>query len=159
MLVTYTPDGGDQQRWEFEPLKLKASEAELIEKRYGDRYSVWLDQARAGQVKARRVLLWHLLRRTHHTLRFEDTPDFTLAELTVEHSLDELREVRQRVLATDVEPEMRDAVLASLDADIAKAEQAGAGPSGVADDVASRDAEDAASDEGKASASSSTSTG
>lgn len=125
MWVTYKPE--DQpaeaaQRWEFNPDRVRTSEAELIEKRYGANWDTWRNDVRAGSARARRVLLWHLIRRKHNTLRYEDTPDFYMDELLVEHSVAELLELKERLAKAKVDDEgMREQMATALDIEITDA--------------------------------------
>lgn len=121
MLVTYTPESGDAQRWEFDPKRVRASEAEAIEKRAGENWDSWLFAVQAGSMRARRVLLWHLLRREHPSLRWEDTPDFYAGELLVEHTVAELTEIRDRVEAARLSADQREQALTALDVAITEA--------------------------------------
>lgn len=122
MYVTYKPADGDAQRWEWNPDRVRQSDAELIEKRYGGK--TW-DQFKAGVMsgdsKARRVLLWHLLRREHHTLRYEDTPDFYVGELVVEFGVAEVAVMRDRILKASIPDDERDQMLTALDIQMADA--------------------------------------
>lgn len=124
MHITYAPE--DQpaeaaQRWEFDPGRVRSVEAEMIEKRYGQNFDTWRNDVRAGSARARRVLLWHLLRRKHHTLRFEDVPDFLMAELVVEHSVAELLELKARIDKANLDEETRTQVATALDVEISDA--------------------------------------
>lgn len=122
MIVTYSPEDGPQQRWEFAPRKIKSRQAEEIERRYGAGFGTWVTHLREGVASARRVLLWHLMRRDHPTLRWDDVPDFGWGELEVELSRDELTAVRERAAAdTSLDPEVREAALEALDKQIAEA--------------------------------------
>jgi hypothetical protein len=118
MRVTYTPAGGDATLYDFDPDAVRASAAELIEKRYGDTYDKWRAAIVQGSIKARRVLLWHLTTLTHHTLRYEDTPDFAAGELVVELSKAELLALRAKVEKSNLES--RDELLSALDMEIAQ---------------------------------------
>ncbi|MFF0469328.1 hypothetical protein ACFYPX_18090 [Micromonospora zamorensis] len=132
MHVTYTPEGGTAQRWDFNPGRVRAAEAELIEKRYGKAWDQFRADVQTGSMKARRVLLWHLLRREHHTLRFEDVPDFYTDELLVEHSVDELTLMREKLAQADLPDGDRDQMLAMLDIELAEAAARGEVPGGKA---------------------------
>lgn len=122
MFVTYKPEDGDVQRWRFDPGRVRASKAEMIEKRFGQNWDVWLANVQSGSMKARRVLLWHLLTLAHNGLRFEDVPDFFADELLVEHSVDELTEIRDRVAkSTKIPEEQRDMMLDALDVEMTEA--------------------------------------
>lgn len=94
MRITYEPEGEPAQEWDFDPQDIRASEAEIIEKRYGENFGPWTAGVQGANMRARRVLLWHLMRRQHHTLRYEDTPDFRAGELKVDYSVAELEEMR-----------------------------------------------------------------
>ena len=118
MRVTYTAGPGDVTVWEFDPDDILQSQAEMVEKRYGKNWDTFLVDVRSGSAKARKVLLWHLQRQTHHTLRFEDTPDFKMGAVKVEHSVDELLLIRERVAKSSLPDEDKDAVLAALDVEI-----------------------------------------
>lgn len=99
MFVTYRPEGSDApQTWEWEPRKVRASRAEMIEKRAGENWEAWLMGVQQGNMRARRVLLWHLMSMPHPTMKFEDTPDFYAGELEIQHSAAELVEMRERIV-------------------------------------------------------------
>lgn len=121
MHVTYRPEDGDEQRWEFVPGRIRASQAELIEKRYGQNWEKWCADVQSGNMRARRVLLWHLLCREHHTLRFEDTPDFVADELLVEHSVTELSALKERLLKADLPEAEREQLVYALDLEMSEA--------------------------------------
>lgn len=129
MKVTYREAKDAEPRvWVFDPEEVPQSQAEMIEKRYGRNWDAFLQDVRQGSAKARKVLLWHLLRRELHTLRYEDTPDFRMGAVVVEHTLDELLVLRDRVAkASGLEEEERQQVLAALDDDITAAEAETAG--------------------------------
>lgn len=97
MFVQYKPKDGEAQQWDFDPDEVRQSQAEMVEKRYGANWDAFLAAVRGGEAKARRVLLWHLIRLTHHTLRIEDVPDFRMGELTVEYSSTELRQLKDQL--------------------------------------------------------------
>lgn len=121
MFVTYKPEDAAEQRWEFDPRKVRASRAEMIEKRSGENWDNWLVAVQSGQMRARRVLLWHLMSLDHPTLRFEDTPDFYAGELEIEHSVAELTEIRDKVVKANLPAEQREQVMLALDGEITAA--------------------------------------
>lgn len=126
MIVTYTPDGGEKQEWEWNPDKVRAVEGELIEKRFGDTHDKFKVAVQSGSIKARRVLLWHLLKRAHPTLRHEDV-DFDADELKVEMTRFELEQMKDRVVkAKGMDESERDKMLAALDSEIETAPSGGA---------------------------------
>lgn len=93
MDITYTPEGQEPQVWSFNSGRVRTAEAEQIEARSGMKYEEWAVAIQAGSARARRVLLWHLMRRDHPRLRFEDTPDFYMDELVLEYDVAELRDL------------------------------------------------------------------
>jgi hypothetical protein len=127
VIVTYRPDGQDEQRWEFDPGAVRAVQAEAIEKRAGQPWDQWRQDVMQGATRARRVLLWHLLKTEHPNLRFEDV-DYAISELQVEFTRDELIELREAArTAPGITEEQREMALAALDQQIAAAET-GASP-------------------------------
>lgn len=125
MRVTYSPENGDRQEWDFDPNRVRQADAELIEKRYGGRWAEFLLDVEGGGAKSRRVLLWHLMRRTHNTLRYEDVPDFYMGELEVDYTLSELGGIRERVLKMSIPEDEREQILTALDLGITDALAAG----------------------------------
>lgn len=123
MLVTYTPDGDKAQSksWVFEPGRVRLSEAAAVEKQYGESWEKFVADVQAGGARARRVLLWLLQRRAHPILRFDDTPDFYLDEVVLEHTLDELTAIRARLEQAGLSESDLDTASALLDAQIAEA--------------------------------------
>ncbi|MFY1660908.1 hypothetical protein [Micromonospora sp. WMMD1274] len=97
MIVTYKPEGGEAQEWEFRPGRVKSSEAEILQRRFGGTWDEFAVGVLKGDIRARRIMLWHLLRQAHNTLMFEDMPEFYMDELVVEHTKHELGEMRNNV--------------------------------------------------------------
>lgn len=125
MQLIYTPDGQDAQRWPVDLGRFRVAECEAIEKRTGMPYGTQYKEALlAGSVRARRALLWTLLRREHHTLRYDDV-DFADGELVLEFDVDEYRAMRDQVAGdATLADEDRARGLAVLDQAIAEAEAA-----------------------------------
>lgn len=89
MFVTYQPeDGNPPQVWEFDPKRVRVSEQVLVEKAFGGTWAQFQMGVLRGQALARRVLLWHLVRRDHPTVhvKVDETPDFMDCELLVEQT-------------------------------------------------------------------------
>lgn len=125
MIVTYTPEGEEKQEWSWDPDKVRVVEGELIEKRFGDTYDKFKAAVQAGSIKARRVLLWHLLKRAHPTLRLEDV-DFVAGDLKVELSRNELEQLRSRLEKhKGMDEGERERMLAALDSEIETAPSGG----------------------------------
>lgn len=73
--LTYTPEGAPPETFDFDPDKVLSLEAEALENVGGeawDSYADWLERIGTGNVRARRALLWVMLRRTNPELRFVD---------------------------------------------------------------------------------------
>jgi hypothetical protein len=121
MKVTYTAGPDDVTVWEFDPDDVWQAQAEMVEKRYGKNWDTFLIDVRQGSARARRVLLWHLQRQVHHTLRLEDVPDFKMGAVKVEHSVDELILIRDRVAKSSLSEEDKEGLLAAFDVEISDA--------------------------------------
>lgn len=115
MHVTFAPEDGDRQEWNFKPGRVRASEAQVIEKQFGGNWDEFAMGVQSGNIKARRVMLWHLLRLEHPMLRFQDVPDFFADELLVEFTVEELAPMRDRLQKATLPEDQRDQVLAALD--------------------------------------------
>jgi hypothetical protein len=120
VLVKYMPEGQETPtEWEFDPNRVRQSDAEMIEKRSGLSWMKWVESIQAGSAAARRVLLWHLMRKDHHTLRLEDTPDFYMGELEIDYSLADLQKLREQTVDSSLDDARKAEVLARLDVEIA----------------------------------------
>jgi hypothetical protein len=90
-LLVYTPEGDRRQEFVFDvdnPLNL---EAEALESVGGDVWDSWpefLMKAGSGNIRARRALLWAMLRRSNPDLRFSDVV-FNLSEFVIEEEIEE----------------------------------------------------------------------
>lgn len=128
MFITYTPDANPAQDWDIDIDDLTESAAERIERQYRKASadnSLTYDHFRLsvyqGGATARRVLLWHLMREQHPTLRYEDTPDFRRKQLKVEFSRGELKLMRDQIAAKVGDVAERQVALDLIDAEIATA--------------------------------------
>jgi hypothetical protein len=121
MLVKYMPEEDPSQGWEkeFDPNRVKAGRAEMIERRYGKRYSIFVSEIQAGEVAARRVLMWHLLSLEHPQFKMEDVPDFMFGELELDYSVADLQKLRREVEASSMDDAAKDETLERLDMEIA----------------------------------------
>lgn len=116
MIVKYTADGSPGQRWIYAPEKVKQSQAEMVEKKFGGDWDEFNKKVLAGNAKARKVLLWHCLRTDHPVYRWEDTPDFAMSEVTVEFEAHELANLRGVIAKSkDIDDDVRASALAAID--------------------------------------------
>lgn len=118
MKFVYSPEGEPVQSWTYNPRKVRASEAEMLERRVNMPWDQFNQQLAQGSVLCRRALLWHFLTKTHPTLKFEDV-DFAIGELTLKYDRSEYALIRKNVeettLPAGTPEEAREAVLAQLD--------------------------------------------
>jgi hypothetical protein len=132
VFVNYAPKGEPAQQWEYSPEHVRAAEAELIEKRFDGTFDQFNMALLQGSMRARRVLLWHMLKRKHLELRLEDV-DFASGELKVEFTRDELQQMHDEAATSKAIPDKdRDLMLLTLRAQIDKApagDTAGKAPS------------------------------
>lgn len=121
MLVIYKPEDNpaEAREWEFDPNKVRRVRGEMIERRYGKRYSVWVAEIQAGEMSARAVLLWHLMNLDTPQFRWEDTPDFAFGELELDYSLGDLQRLRREVDESAMDDESKEGTLRRLDLEIA----------------------------------------
>ncbi|WP_410676648.1 hypothetical protein [Amycolatopsis sp. cmx-4-68] len=132
MKIIYTPADGEEQRWDWDPGTVRAKDAELIETKADATWDEFQMQLLAGRMRARRVLLWFLLRKQHPMLKLDDV-DFAAGELKAEHTVAELQELREGLEdAPNVPEDRRDAALAILDKQIATQLDEGDEPAGKA---------------------------
>jgi hypothetical protein len=121
MQVTYKPeDHPDRaQVWEFDPTRVRQSRAEMIEKRYGARFADWVKEIQAGESRARRVLLWHLMNTDHPQVKLEDVPDFYMGEVEVDYAISDLQKLRVQVAESAMDDATKETTLERLDLEIA----------------------------------------
>ena len=89
MKVTYTPEDGEPQVFNYNPNALMSVEREALEKVTGRSFSDFAMGVLKGDARCRRALLHVLLKRQHPTLRLDDV-DFLWDELTVEMTQGEI---------------------------------------------------------------------
>lgn len=89
MKVTYSPEEGDEQVFDYNPNKLLSAEREALEKRTGLPFSQFAKGVLSGHSLCRRALLHVLLKRQHPGISFDDV-DFCWDELKVEMTKGEI---------------------------------------------------------------------
>lgn len=89
MKVTYSPEDGDEQVFDYNPNKLLSAEREALEKRTGRAFREFAQGVLKGDALCRRALLHVLLKRQHPTIAFDDV-DFCWDELTIEMTKGEI---------------------------------------------------------------------
>lgn len=123
MFVEWDPeDGSDPQTWDFDPNDVLRKDAALIEKHYGGGgWDAWLQGLRIGEINARVVLLWYMLKLVHPKYRFEDVPDFRVRQLKVQMGVRELKELYERAKKTKLAPDVREAFESQFEIDMQEA--------------------------------------
>lgn len=121
MIIKYSPQGQPAQVFTWDPGTVRAAEAELLEVKFGGTWDEFNVQLLKGSMRSRRVMLWHLLKRDHPTLKFDDV-DFAANEIELEFNADELQQFRAGIeKATGIEEAAREQALALIDQQIAEA--------------------------------------
>lgn len=120
MWVIYTGDDGNSQEWSIDLDQVGDNEAEMIERRCGFDWTEYRQRLLKGNRACRRALLWTLLRREHHTIRYEDVR-FTDATLVVEFDQDELGRIIAEVEKLDDLTEAQRDALSAMKAALAQA--------------------------------------
>lgn len=116
MIITYAPAGGDERTWDYKAEDLPSADAEDIEDAVGDTFDQFQVKLMTGGAKARRALLWVLLRRDTPGLRFSDV-SYRMGEVTAEFDAAELAKLRQAVLdSRELDEKDKAAALAVIDA-------------------------------------------
>jgi hypothetical protein len=120
MFMDYRPDGGELQRFEWRPGRIKSSDAAMLERTYtklaGEKrtYDQFKSDVVQGSAVARRVLLHHLIRQQHPQSRIEDIDPYD-DEMTLLFSRSELEQMRDEAEKTNAIPAAdKDALLAKL---------------------------------------------
>lgn len=133
--MTYAPEDGDRQEWVFNPGRVRATEGQVLLREFGQMsWDMFVQGVRTNDLHARRVLLWHLMRRDHPFLKFADVPDFFADEVTVEFSTVEITELYEKASTTPLPADQKAAVLAAFESEleVARAREAATGDEGKA---------------------------
>lgn len=133
MFVTYTPEDGDRQEWVWDPTRIRATEAQVMLREFGTpSWDLFEKCIKMNDPNARRVLLWHLIRRDHPMMKFADTPDFFLDEMTVELSSTELARMIDEARNSGASPDQKAAAIASFEKELEEANRREAAVEGIA---------------------------
>lgn len=114
MRVTYRPEDGDEQVFDYNPNKLMSAEREALEKRTGRSFNEFAMGVLKGNALCRRALLHVLLKRQHPTIGFDDV-DFCWDELTVEMTKGEITLAVERLREKNGDEDMIEAMLKAYD--------------------------------------------
>jgi hypothetical protein len=90
MRITYTPDDGEKQEWQFKPGRLLATEVEAIERVTNMSFLEWAEAMSKGGATGLRALIW-VLRKRHGEpeLKYRDV-DFAYDSVAFEPDEEEL---------------------------------------------------------------------
>lgn len=140
MIIEYTPEGAEQQR--FDAGRLRASEIQVIERTADGRWAEIREAMREGDINAMRTVAFVIKKRNEPSLRFGDFDPFE-DELRVRLDARETRAYADRIFAkygsnpddlAEAFGELRDAT-----ADLEACEQAIADVTAPKDPVAAED--------------------
>lgn len=115
MKVTYSPEDGDEQVFDYNPNKLLSAEREALERRTGMSFQQFAMGVLRGHSLCRRALLHVLLKRQHPGIRFEDV-DFAWDELTVEMTKGEITLAVERLQEKGGDEALAESMLREYDA-------------------------------------------
>jgi hypothetical protein len=125
MIITYSPEDGDVQEFEFLPAKLLSPEAEAIEAVGGaawDTFEQFGEKFLRGSIRAYRAALWVMLKRQNPKLRFQDLT-FKIGEVTVNYTKTELTKLKEALeVADDVDEGQRQAALSQINSELEEQE-------------------------------------
>ncbi|MFF0510954.1 hypothetical protein [Streptomyces sp. NPDC004250] len=110
MKVTYTPEDGDEQVFDYNPNTLLSAEREALERRTGRAFKEFAMGVLKGDSLCRRALLHVLLKRQHPTINFDDV-DFCWDELTIEMTKGEIDLAVERLREKNGDDAMIEAML------------------------------------------------
>ncbi|WP_329471679.1 hypothetical protein OIE75_20245 [Streptomyces sp. NBC_01723] len=114
MRVTYNPEDGAEQVFDYNPNKLLSAEREALEKRTGRAFKDFAMGVLKGDSLCRRALLHVLLKRQHPTISFDDV-DFCWDELTIEMTKGEIDLAVERLREKNGDEDMIEAMLKGHD--------------------------------------------
>jgi hypothetical protein len=126
MFVTYKPpvqDGEEveEQRWAFIPEEVNSFDAEAIEMATGWTYEEFLMYVQKGSMKARRTLLWILLRNIHRGLALRDV-HISKSQLSVDYDKAEYAEIIKSIQEAPEQPGVnKEAIIDNLTAEMDRA--------------------------------------
>jgi hypothetical protein len=126
VILTHAPADGDKREWQFRPDDMLNHESEAIERRTEWTWQEFLMNLQKGSTLARRALLWTMLRREHHVLRFEDV-SFAQGEVSVDYERGELAELLEQAQAAPDSTPNKDGMIRFLVAYLAKRPDSGSG--------------------------------
>lgn len=114
MKVTYTPEDGDEQVFDYNPNKLLSAEREALEKRTGRSFNEFAMGVLKGNALCRRALLHVLQKRQHPTIAFDDV-DFCWDELKVEMTKGEITLAVARLREKNGDEDLAESMLKAYD--------------------------------------------
>jgi hypothetical protein len=110
MIITYTPDEGSPEEYDFNPGKLMSPEAEAIESvgDYAwDSFETFGAMFFKGNVRARRAALWIMKKRKNPRLKFDEV-SFRANQVDVDYSPAERKLLLEAMLQDpDLDPEQK----------------------------------------------------
>lgn len=102
MIVTYTPQGGTEQVWNYKQAELTSAEAELLEDATGLTIDEFEMELMKGRTKCKRGLLWLHMRKDHKNLRFSEV-EFKVGDLKSEFDREEKALLREQLMQSGLD--------------------------------------------------------
>lgn len=116
MIIIYTPEDGEERRWDLKTARITAIEAEAVERATGLEWEPAKSKVLNGSMLATRAVAWVLMKRDQPTLRYRDFVP-AAAELGFEFDAEELAAIREGIETNaDLDEDERAEALAQLDA-------------------------------------------
>lgn len=97
MFLVYSPGDGDEQRFPYDPRKIRSLDMEAIERVTGRVWSQFTVEVVQGSALCRRALLWVMLRHNHHGLKFAEV-DIAFGEVKLEYSWEEYERMIEQTI-------------------------------------------------------------
>lgn len=121
MILVYTPESGDEKRWDLAEVKVTFAEAKAAEKAGGFSWRELDTELNEGNVSALQAALWVLRKREETTLRFADLENLPVDAAHTEYSDNEREFMRAHIEAnSEMSPDEKDAALTLLGFDTSK---------------------------------------
>jgi hypothetical protein len=124
MYLTYKPADEDPQEFIFIPDEINSFDAEAIESATNWTWEEFMLKLQTGSFKARRALLWVLLRTVHRGLAFRDVK-FNKNQVELEYDVDEMAKlIKQIKEQPDQDGFNKDAFIAQMEKEMETARPA-----------------------------------
>lgn len=101
MILTYRPEGADEQRWDLTQTRATFAEAKAAEKAGGFQWVNLEQELAEGNLGALQAALWVFRKRAEPTLTFADLDDLPLGSVDVDFGVDERAFMRAQIAGNE----------------------------------------------------------